>query len=217
MTGMLEDWEARFEKFVRSGLAEGTDPAHDLAHIWRVVAKCAPSGSRGSRPAVVLPAAWLHDCRAAWATRRAGRRPRGWRPSAPGVPAPIGLSAGAHPGHRACHYRPQLQRGHPAGVAGGQSRSGRRPAGRVNIGIARTLLLGGVMGLPLYDDDEPLRKRAPDDKEKRDRSFLRVKLFGLADMMHTAAGRLEGEAAHAPDATVPQRAETRVVGRGLPV
>ena len=61
------------------------------------------------------------------------------------------------------------------------------------IGIARTLLLGGAMGKPLYDRDEPLpASRTPDDKDNVIDHFY-VKLLGLAATMHTAAARQEGE------------------------
>src|SRR5690606_22269937 len=60
------------------------------------------------------------------------------------------------------------------------------------IGIARTLLLGGIMGKPLYDADEPLPlTRVPDDRQNVIDHFY-VKLLKLSDMMHTAAGREEG-------------------------
>jgi uncharacterized protein len=61
------------------------------------------------------------------------------------------------------------------------------------IGIARTLLLGGAMGKPLYDEAEPLpRARRPDDGRNVIDHFF-VKLLTLAGDMHTAAGRREGE------------------------
>lgn len=196
MTGMLSDWEARFEKFVRSGLAEGTDPAHDLAHIRRVVANARRlAAAEGADPAVVLPAAWLHDCvvlpkdsaRRAQASRLAAERagaflrqsgyPRAHIPAIEHAITAHSFSAGIPPESLEAKVVQDADRLDALGA----------------IGIARTLLLGGVMGKPLYDDDEPLpQTRAPDDKENVIDHFY-VKLLGLADMMHTAAGRLEGE------------------------
>jgi uncharacterized protein len=61
------------------------------------------------------------------------------------------------------------------------------------IGIARTLLLGGAMGKPLYDPAEPLPyARRPDDRANVIDHFF-TKLLKLAGTMHTAAGRREGE------------------------
>jgi len=49
------------------------------------------------------------------------------------------------------------------------------------------------MGLPLYDPAEPLpRSRIPDDRAYVIDHFY-TKLLKLAAMMHTAAGRREGE------------------------
>lgn len=196
MTGMLSDWEARFEKFVRSGLAEGTDPAHDLAHIRRVVANARRlAAAEGADPAVVLPAAWLHDCvvlpkdsaRRAQASRLAAERagaflrqsgyPRAHIPAIEHAITAHSFSAGIPPESLEAKVVQDADRLDALGA----------------IGIARTLLLGGVMGKPLYDDDEPLpQTRAPDDKENVIDHFY-VKLLGLADRMHTAAGRLEGK------------------------
>src|SRR5262249_31929622 len=55
-------WEARFEQFL-TGEQFTHDPAHDLEHIRRVVttAKALAAAER-SDIAVVIPAAWLHDC-----------------------------------------------------------------------------------------------------------------------------------------------------------
>ena len=60
---MQSDWEAQFEAFINLALAANPDPAHDLAHVQRVVANARLlAAAEGADPAVVLPAAWLHDC-----------------------------------------------------------------------------------------------------------------------------------------------------------
>ncbi|HEY1014227.1 MAG TPA: hydrolase, partial [Herpetosiphonaceae bacterium] len=62
MTIDLERWEPLFERLVRAEMA-AADAAHDLAHIHRVVAVAkALAAGEGADPAVVVPAAWLHDC-----------------------------------------------------------------------------------------------------------------------------------------------------------
>jgi hypothetical protein len=57
-------WERLFEEFLRSrAIAGPTDPAHDLAHVRRVVVNAKALAAReGARLEVVVPAAWLHDC-----------------------------------------------------------------------------------------------------------------------------------------------------------
>ena len=55
---MHSDWEAQFEAFIGPALAVNPDPAHDLAHVQRVVANARLlAEAEGADPAVVLPAA----------------------------------------------------------------------------------------------------------------------------------------------------------------
>lgn len=193
---MLSNWEAHFEQFVRLGLAEGSDPAHDLAHIRRVVANAHRlAAAEGADLAVVLPAAWLHDCvvlpkdseRRAQASRLAAERagtflrqadyPAASIPAIEHAIAAHSFSAGIPPETLEAQVVQDADRLDALGA----------------IGIARTLLLGGVMGKPLYNDNEPLPlTRAPDERANVIDHFY-VKLLNLAGMMHTAAGRLEGE------------------------
>ena len=57
-------WERFLEEFLMSrAIAGPTDPAHDLAHVRRVVVNAKALAAReGARLAIVVPAAWLHDC-----------------------------------------------------------------------------------------------------------------------------------------------------------
>lgn len=193
---MLDDWEPRFEQFAGQSLGDAPDPAHDLAHVRRVVANARRlAGLEGANPAVVLPAAWLHDCvllpkdspQRAQASRLAAARagdflrqcgyPVELIPAIEHAIAAHSFSAGISPQTREAQVVQDADRLDALGA----------------IGIARTLLLGGVMGKPLYDHDEPLPKnRAPNDKENVIDHFY-VKLLGLAATMHTATARREGE------------------------
>lgn len=197
---MLNDWESRFEQFAVRSMSEGAgltpDPAHDPAHVRRVVANARwLAEAEGADLAVVLPAAWLHDCvvlpkdsdRRAEASRLAAERAGAFLREA-GYPAalipPVEHAIAAH----------SFSAGIPPRTLEAQVV---QDADRLDalgaIGIARTLLLGGVMGKPLYDLAEPLpQTRAPDDKENVIDHFY-VKLLKLAERMHTAAGRREGE------------------------
>jgi uncharacterized protein len=61
------------------------------------------------------------------------------------------------------------------------------------IGIARCLMLGGALGKPLYNVEEPLPQvRAPDESQYVVDHFYQ-KLLLLAERMQTAAGRQEAE------------------------
>lgn len=199
---MLNDWEPRFEQFARESMSAGrsasapADPAHDMAHIHRVVANVRQlARSEGADPAVALPAAWLHDCvvvpkdspERAQASRLAAAaagtflREAGYPlrliPAIEHAIAAHSFSAGIPPETLEAKVVQDADRLDALGA----------------IGIARTLLLGGTMGLPLYDPAEPLpRSRIPDDRAYVIDHFY-TKLLKLAAMMHTAAGRREGE------------------------
>src|SRR5690349_2842394 len=60
---MIADWEIWPPRFMVWLAGAGGDAAHDLAHVQRVVANAATlAAAEGADPAIVLPAAWLHDC-----------------------------------------------------------------------------------------------------------------------------------------------------------
>lgn len=193
---MLSDWEPRFEQFIEHAMEEMSDPAHDREHVRRVVANARQlATAEGADPAVVVPAAWLHDCvvvpkDSAYRTRasqmaaeRAGAflreagYPTEYIPAIEHAIVAHSFSAGISPQTREAQVVQDADRLDALGA----------------IGIARTLMLGGVMGKPLYDRDEPLPKnRTPNDKENVIDHFY-VKLLGLAATMHTATARREGE------------------------
>ncbi|PSQ80855.1 MAG: hydrolase, partial [Bacteroidetes bacterium QS_1_65_9] len=57
------NWEPRFERFLRDEADAPADPAHDPAHTERVVRQAKRLARvEGAALAVVVPAAWLHDC-----------------------------------------------------------------------------------------------------------------------------------------------------------
>jgi len=59
------------------------------------------------------------------------------------------------------------------------------------VGIARTMMLGGVMGKPLYDADEPFPITRTADAGENVLDHFFVKLLTLSDTMQTCAGRDE--------------------------
>jgi len=193
---MYSDWEAQFEAFAGAALGDNPDPAHDLAHVQRVVANARLlAAAEGADPAVALPAAWLHDCvvlpkdspRRAEASRLAAASAGSFLRSA-GYPAEhIPAIEHAIAAHSFSAGIPPLTL--EAKVVQDADRLDALGA----IGIARTLMLGGTMGKPLYDAEEPLpQHRAADDRANVIDHFY-VKLLRLAERMHTAAGRREGE------------------------
>ncbi len=188
-------WEARFARFLEEH-QEGSDPAHDLAHVARVVATAKTlAPAEGARAEIVVPAAWLHDCvtlpkdspRRHRASREAARRAGEFLAGA-GYPTEllpaIGHAIEAH--------------SFSAGIAA-QTPEARvvQDADRLDalgaVGIARCLMVGGGLGLPLHAPEQPLpRTRKPDDTAWVLDHFF-VKLLKLPETMQTAAGRAEAK------------------------
>jgi uncharacterized protein len=172
----------------RAGLS---DPAHDLAHIRRVVANARVlAAAEGARLAVVLPAAWLHDC---------VTFPKD---------SPLRKRASVEAASVACHFLhecgyPAMYHGEIAHAIEAHSfTAGIEPqtleamvvqdADRLDalgaIGIARCLMLGGVLGRPLYDEHDPFaHQRQPDDGAYLLDHFF-IKLLRIGATMKTAHG-----------------------------
>jgi uncharacterized protein len=188
----VTSWEARCRAYLIAHTAG--DAAHDLEHTQRVVANARRLAHVESADlTVVLPAAWLHDCvvvpkdsplrtrASVLAAEAAGAflRAEGYPPAA--IPA-IEHAIAAH--------------SFSAGIAP-QSLEARvvQDADRLDalgaVGIARTLMLGAVMGRPLYDPDDPFPTRRPPDDARSSIDHFYTKLLRLAATMQTDAGRRE--------------------------
>jgi len=170
------------------------DAAHDLAHVQRVANTARRIGeAEGARFAVLMPAAWLHDCVAlskdhpqrhlasrqaasqavAWLQQQA--YPEAWLPKIAHAIEAHSFSAGIE----------------PASLEAAVLRDADRLDALGAIGVARTLLVGGALNRPLYDPDDPwCRTRSPDDSRFSIDHFF-TKLFTLEAGMLTAAGRAE--------------------------
>ncbi len=191
-TDSLTHWEATFRDHLAA--LGGADAAHDVEHIRRVVANArALAAAEGADWSVVCPAAWLHDCvhvpkdspRRSEASRLAAdeavRLLRGW-----GYPSQH-LDAIAH-AIAAHSFSAGIP---PTTVEAKVVQDADRLDAIGAVGVSRCLMLGGAMGLPLYDRDDPFcRRRPPDDSRFVIDHFYR-KLLRLADTMQTEAGRAE--------------------------
>lgn len=187
-------WETRFQHFL---VAQGDgDAAHDLAHVQRVVANARRlAADEAADLAVVVPAAWLHDC--VTVPKDSAQRPFASRLAA--ATAGRFLRAAGYP---AVHV-PAIEHAIAAHSFSAQIRPDTREAKVVQdadrldaigaIGIARCLMLGGSLGTPLYAPHEPFpERRTPDDRVSVIDHFY-TKLLTLRDTMQTAAGRAEAE------------------------
>ena len=192
----LAAWERRFRDWLASTGALGADPAHDLLHVERVVAAAkALAEEEGADPAIVIPAAWLHDCvqvpkhspNRARASRLAAEAAGAYLREASYPEASIGAI------EHAIHAHSFSAGVEPRTIEAKVVQDADRLDALGAVGIARTLMLGGVLGTPLYDAAESIpRRRTPDDRENTVDHFY-VKLLHLAERMQTDGGRREAE------------------------
>ncbi len=189
----LTTWRPRFEAFLE-GCLEDADPAHELAHVHRVVAAAEQlAEGEGANLDVVVPAAWLHDCvtvpkdserrsaASAEAAALAGAFLADSGYPRELIPA-IGHAVEAHSFSAAIA---------PETLEAKVVQDADRLDALGAIGIARCLMVGGSLGLALYDPAEPFPEgREPDDTTYVVDHFF-VKLLKLPHTMQTAAGRAE--------------------------
>jgi uncharacterized protein len=191
MIEKITDWEARFAALL-AGEQSASDAAHDEGHVRRVVANAKKlAEAEGADLAVVLPAAWLHDCvvipknspqrssASRLAAERAGALLRAAAYPSQHIPAiehaitAHSFSAGVTPQTLEAKVVQDADRLEALGA----------------VGIARTLITGGANGTPFYDLAEPFPvTRLADDRTSIIDHFF-TKLLKLADTMQTAAGR----------------------------
>jgi uncharacterized protein len=186
-------WEAQFAGFIeRAG--PPADTAHDIEHIRRVVANArALAAHEQADLAIVLPAAWLHDCVSvpkssplrSQASRLAGRAaleflqsisyPAQYLPAIQHAIEAHSFSANITPQTREAMVVQDADRLDSLGA----------------IGLARCLMLSGAMGRRLYDPLEPIPAARPIDDQANAIDHFYAKLFQLAEHMTTQAGRSE--------------------------
>ena len=195
MTGAeVEAWGERCRAWV-AGRPAG-DPAHDLAHVARVVRTArALAAAEGADPAVVVPAAWLHDCVTvpkdspdrARASRLAADAAGAWL-GAEGFPTGL-VPAVAH-AVAAHSWSARIEPRTPeAAVVQDADRLDALGA----IGVARLYATAGTLGSALVHPDDPLAESGrPLDDRRWATDHVAVKLLGLPATMRTAAGRAEG-------------------------
>lgn len=185
--------EQQFEQFLQQG---AYDAAHDLEHIRRVVANArALADAEAADLAVVLPAAWLHDCVAV-----PKDSPLRSRASALAADAAIDfLTQIGYPAqHFAAIHHAITAHSFSAGIAP-QTLEARvvQDADRLDalgaIGVARCLMLSGATGRRLYAPEAPFPTQRPPDDSLNTIDHFYAKLLQLAARMQTPAGRDEAE------------------------
>jgi uncharacterized protein len=168
------------------------DAAHDVAHIRRVVANARKLAIlEGARLEIVMPAAWLHDCvvipktspdrpRASrLAAARAVELLTDWEYPAELLP-PIAHAIEAH------SFSAKIP---PETLEARVVQDADRLDALGAIGLARTLMLGGAIGRPLYVEDDPFCEHRPPDDAASTIDHFYTKLLGLAETMQTTSAR----------------------------
>lgn len=179
-----------------AGSVAAADEAHDHSHIRRVLKNAVQLTDIESADAwITLPAACLHDC--VPVAKDSPSRAHGSRMAADAAVeflARLDYPAAHLP---AVHHAIEAH-SWSAGVAT-ESLEARvvQDADRLDslgaIGIARCLLVGGHLGRPLFDPEDPFcEQRRPDDGRYTIDHFY-AKLLKLPATMQTAAGRAEAE------------------------
>lgn len=184
------EWEQIFRQFLEE--AGEDDPAHDLGHIERVVrnARLLSEQERADW-AVVMPAAWLHDC--VYVPKDSPQRSVASRLSS--ERAVTFLTEVDYPGE---HYHEIghaiLAHSYSAGIVPETlAAQVLQDADRIDalgaVGLSRCLLLGGHLGTPLMSQEDPFcEEREPDDSRYTIDHFYR-KLLKLENTMQTVAGK----------------------------
>ncbi len=189
----LGGWERRFEAFLVDCL-ERADAAHDLAHVHRVVAAARQlAAGEGADLDVVMPAAWLHDC--VTVPKDSDRRAAASAEAA--ALAGSFLGEAGYPEALIPAVRHAIEaHSFSAGIAPRTLEAKVvQDADRLDalgaIGIARCFLVGGSLGLALYQPGEPFPERRQPDDSAWVLDHFYVKLLKLPDTMQTQAGRAE--------------------------
>ncbi len=191
----LSHWERRFAAFLDEAMRDA-DAAHDRAHVRRVVATARDlAREEGAERAVVVPAAWLHDCvvvpkdaaaRAQASTLAAERAarflaeagyPAPWIPAIRHAIEAHSYSAGIPPETPEARVVQDADRLDALGA----------------IGIARCFAVGGALGRALYDPEDPFCADRPPDDGTYVVDHFYAKLLKLPATMQSEAGRAEAE------------------------
>jgi uncharacterized protein len=189
------EWEARCAAFL-TRMAGAGDAAHDLLHVRRVVARARRlAAAEGAQLAIVLPAAWLHDCvvipkdspqRTAASTLAAE--------TATNFLTASGYSADLLPAIAHAIAAHSFSAGiAPETIEAKVVQDADRLDALGAIGLARCLMLGGATGRPLYDAVEPFPVTRPLDDNAYTIDHFYTKLLTLAGTMQTASARAEAE------------------------
>ena len=188
------EWQPICQAFVQQQMT--FDPAHDIAHIKRVVTSgIALANLEQADLAIVLPACWLHDC--VNVPKDSPQRSQGSVLSAD--KAITFLQEVNYPAHylEAIHHAISAHSFSANIETTSLEAKVVQDADRLDalgaVGMSRCLMLGATWGSQLYDPLDPFAQaRELDDKNFCIDHFY-VKLKGLVNTMKTSSGLEEAE------------------------
>ncbi|MFT2110622.1 HD domain-containing protein [Marinomonas sp. 2405UD68-3] len=189
----VKQYEPSFLSFLN---AEGhADAAHDVNHILRVVKAATQLAiEEQAELAVVIPAAWLHDCvslpknhpNRAHASKLAGGKAISFLES---IEYPPVYFEGIHHAITAHSFSANVA---PRTLEAKIVQDADRLDALGAVGVARCMQVSGALNRPLYSSDDPFcETRSPNDAHYTIDHFYN-KLFNITDTLNTSAARLEG-------------------------
>ncbi|GLT13503.1 HD domain-containing protein [Vibrio algivorus] len=189
---MLEKYESEFERFISVEMIQ--DPAHDLNHVLRVVQTARKLCQKEQADLlIVLPAAYLHDC-----FTFPKNHPE--RASSSAVAAEK-----ADQFLRSINYPVEKLKAIKHAIIAHSFSAGIKPttieaqivqdADRLDalgaIGVSRCLQVSSSFGASLYHSEDPYAKHRGLDDKSFTLDHFQVKLFKLAEQMHTSSAKQE--------------------------
>jgi uncharacterized protein len=188
-------WEDRFASFLASQM-DATDAAHDRAHVERVVTTARRlAQTEDAHLAVVIPAAWLHDC--VVVPKDDPRREQASVLAAEA--AGDFLSDAGYPAHWIDDIEHAVAAHSYSGDVAPETVEAKvvQDADRLDalgaVGIARAFMVGGALGHALYDPGDPFCDDRPPDDDTYTIDHFYDKLLRLPDTLQTEAGRAVAE------------------------
>ena len=188
-----QKWEQQFAAFLDEQMTTAGS-AHDRSHIMRVVTMAKQLAlTEAAQLAIVIPAAWLHDCVIVAKDSPDRHLASQW---AAETAVSFLARAGYPPKHLPAIHHAIAAHSFAAGIAP-QSLEAKvvQDADRLDalgaIGIARCFVTGAHLGLPLYHSQEPFPHTRPADDRRYSLDHFYIKLLHLAEGMQTPAARAE--------------------------
>ncbi|GAB2657657.1 HD domain-containing protein [Vibrio panuliri] len=194
MTLSIDHYENSLLEYAKAQMLQ--DPAHDIAHVLRVVRTAKQlAQNEGAQLEVVVPAAYLHDC-----VSLAKNHPdRAKSSHLAADKAILFLQQLGYPAeyfqdiHHAIVAHSFSAKVIPKTLEAEVVQDADRLDALGAIGVARCIQVGTALGVALYNPQDPFcQQRDPDDRLYSVDHFY-TKLFTLKDTMCTDSARREGE------------------------